>query len=452
MKQISFLSHNLITMFKGKLHSLPFTFLLLVTLISISPMACVDLDFDTPPAGGSDPNLPVTTTIAELKARHVLGKYEQITDDITLAAIVISDDATGNFYKQLEIQDATGGIELRIEMTNIRNLYPVGRKVYIKAKGLWLGDYNGLTQLGAGVDVPNNQLIRIPQSLLGQFIISATYGNSVIPKTKAINELTLADVSTLIKLDGVQFVSADAGQTYADAVLQQSVNRNVEDCARRMLTVRSSGFASFAGDKTPTGGGSIVGVLGIFGSTYQLTIRDLNDVSMTGERCTVVIDESFTSLANNANVMLPEWSNIAVKGTRLWQAKVFNGDMNHYAQATSFGDTSPEMESWLITPAITTNIPKKITFETAKSFYVQDGLSVWISSNFNGADVTGATWTQLFPTLAGAAAADNTFIPSGDIDLSGYTGSVRIGFKYVGSGPGGQTGTFRVDNVKVTNL
>ncbi len=38
------------------------------------------------------------------------------------------------------------------------------------------------------------------------------------------------------------------------------------------------------------------------------------------------------------------------------------------------------------------------------------------------------------------------------IDLSGFTGPVRIGFKYVGSGPGGQTTTFRVENVKVTNL
>ncbi|MEO6132721.1 MAG: DUF5689 domain-containing protein [Saprospiraceae bacterium] len=452
MKNISFNFHTFFPLLRSKIASLPFTFLLLVTLMTISQMACVDLDFDTPPAGGTDPNLPVTTTIAELKSRHVLGKYEEITDDITLAAVVISDDATGNFYKQLVVQDETGGIELRVEMTNIRNLYPVGRKVYIKAKGLWLGDYNGLTQLGAGVDLAGGSLIRIPQSLLGKFVIPATYGNNVTPKTKSINELTLADVSTLIKLEGVQFISADAGQTYADAVLQQSANRSIEDCARRRLLLRSSGFSSFAGEKTPTGNGSIVAVLGVFGSDYQLTIRDLNDVSMTGERCTVVIDESFTSLANNAVINLPEWSNIAVKGTRLWNAKVFSGDNNHYAQATAFGDTSPEMEAWLITPAISTTVPKKITFETAKAFYVQDGLSIWISSNFNGVDVTGATWTQLFPTLADAASPDNTFIPSGDIDLSSYPGPVRIGFKYVGSGPGGQTGSFRVDNVKVTNL
>jgi hypothetical protein len=38
---------------------------------------------------------------------------------------------------------------------------------------------------------------------------------------------------------------------------------------------------------TPGGGGSIVGILSIFGSTYQLALRDLNDVAMNGPRCSV---------------------------------------------------------------------------------------------------------------------------------------------------------------------
>lgn len=433
-------------MLRNTIRSFPFTFLLLITLFSVSPMACVDLDFDQPPAGGFDPNIPVTTTIAELKSRHVLGKNEEITDDVVLGAVVISDDATGNFFKQLVIQDATGGIEIRVDMTGLGLQYAVGRKVYVKAKGLWLGDYNGLTQLGAGVDASG--LLRIPSTLVTQYIISATYGNAVVPAVKTIDGLTLSDVSTLVKFENVQFISAHVGLKYAEASLLG--NLNLEDCARKRIIIRSSSFASFANDLTPGGNGTVVGVLGIFGSDYQLTIRDLNDLSLTGDRCTVVIDESFDNVGNNSNVDSPEWSNIAVKGTRLWQGKIFMN--NHYAQATAFGDTSPEMETWLITPAITTTVPKKITFETAKSFYVQDGLSVWISSNFNGTDVSGATWTQLFPTLANAGSADNTFVPSGDVNLTGIPGPVRIGFRYVGSGPNGQTGTFRVDNVKVTNL
>jgi hypothetical protein len=171
---------------------------------------------------------------------------------------------------------------------------------------------------------------------------------------------------------------------------------------------------------------------------------------MTGDRCPIIINENFETSTNNVDISLPDWANIAVKGTRVWRGKSYAGNLS--AQATSFGDQAAEMETWLITPPIALNIPKKITFQSAEAFYVHDGLTVWISSNFNGVDVTGATWTQLFPTLAGSSSTDNVFVPSGDINLTGYTGPVRIGFKYVGSGPGGQTTSYRIDNVKVDNL
>lgn len=439
---LSFLSSNLL-----RIHKISFVFISLTLLLTTS---CVDLDFDQPPPGGFDPNIPVTTTIAELKAGHVLGEAKEIEDDLTISGIVISNDAAGNFFKQLVIQDETGGIEIRIEVTDLFNVYPVGRKVYVKLKGLWIDDYNGLIQLGAGYDAVDDELLRIPESLVDEFIIPATYGHPVVPVTLALNELTFAHVSTLVRFSDVQFVSEDAGETWADAAFQQSKNLDIEDCSRRRLIVRSSGFASFAGEPTPVGGGELVGVLGIFGSDYQLVIRDLADVNMNGPRCTVLVDESFDSVDDNDDIFLPEWLNVAVKGTRLWRARVFM--TNHYAQATAFGDQAAEMETWLITPEIVLNVPKKITFETAKSFYVHDGLSVWITNNLQGDDVEGATWVELDAVLANSQSPDNTFIPSGDIDLSGFTGTVRIGFKYVGSGPGGQTTTFRVDNVKVENL
>jgi hypothetical protein len=44
--------------------------------------------------------------------------------------------------------------------------------------------------------------------------------------------------------------------------------------------------------------------------------------------------------------------------------------------------------------------------------------------------------------------APSYFIPSGDIDLSAYTGKGYIGFKYVGDKTTNTT-TFRIDNVKI---
>lgn len=261
------------------------TFLLAFTVL-FTAASCVDQDFDAPPAGGFDPNLTTNATIADLKALHVPGDYVEITEDLVIDALVISSDEAGNFFKQLVIQDETGGIEIRIDVANLHNEFPVGRKIYLKAKGLWISDYNGLIQLGAGEGVADDgdpELIRIPQTLVDNFFVKATFGNPVIPKIVTIDELTLADVSTLVQFDGVQFINADAGEIYADSAL--TTNREVEDCANNSLIVRNSGFADFRAALTPTGNGTLVGILGVFRDDYQFMIRDLDDVNMTGERC-----------------------------------------------------------------------------------------------------------------------------------------------------------------------
>jgi hypothetical protein len=428
----------------------PFVVWCAMVALTFMPLSCVDLEFDQPPSGVFDPNLPVNSSIAELKALHTTGQHEEITNEIIISGIVVSDDEAGNFFKQLVIQDETGGIEMRIEMSDLHSRYPVGRKVYVKAKGLWLGDYNGLPQLGAGWDQNESSLIRIPESLVDRFIIPATFDHVVTPEVLTVDQLATEDVNTLVRFENVQFVAADAGEPWANAALQIAVNREIEDCARRRLIVRTSGFAEFAGQPTPEGGGSLTGILTVFGSDFQVVVRDLEDVMMDGARCAVVIDESFSGIPDNEDIMLNDWANIAVLGSRLWRAREF--DDNHYAQATAFGDQAPEMEAWLITPEIILNVPKKITFESAQAFYVHDGLSVWISPNFNGTNVTTASWIQLHPELAGNNDPEHAFIPSGDVDLSGFTGTVRVGFKYTGSGPGGMTTTFRIDNVKVSNL
>jgi hypothetical protein len=623
-------------------------FILLVFMVfGVSIHSCVDQDFDEPPSGGVESPAP-NTTIAELRDMHSLGNYEQITEATVIRGFVISSDREGNFFRQLVIQDETGGLEMRIEMTDLDNLFPPGRQVSVNCQGLWLGDFNGLIQLGAAVTGEGNdrELERIPEPLVEDIFVSGTYGNDVSPKLKLISELNFDDVSTLIQLNEVQFANNELGQNYSQSDF--STNRTLTDCNLNDIIVRTSSFSSFAGEKLPEGNGTLVGVLGIFGSDLQLLLRDLNDVQMEAERCgpggntvtigalrnqfengnsfitdgaiegvvisdfetgnvtgrnlylqdatggivvrfgsnhsydlgtqlrvvvgglqlsefngllqieapdgngislgsgtlpdartttvsdlltnleawestliriekatlsgntifdgSITIDdgtgqvlmftrnqasfsgspvpegevtvtgilsqfndpqiiirsasdvqggttgngdlnESFNAIGNNDEVVLNGWANIAVKGSRTWQGKVFDG--NHYAQATAFNDSEQEMETWLVTPEIDVTKTPTLTFETAQAFHVHDGLSVWLSENFDGSDIGAATWVEVEDAeLANFSSVEHAFIPSGNIDLSSFsTGKVRIGFKYVGSGPGSQTTSFRVDNV-----
>ncbi len=250
--------------------------------------ACVDLEFDAPPPEGEEVQLTPNATIADLRALHTIGQFEEVTQDWIIEAVVIADDRSGNFYRTIVVQDETGGIDLRINATELYNDYPIGRKVYIKPQGLWLGDYNGQYQLGGGTTIDNNGnevLAFIEPVLLDDYIIKGPRNQPVTPRKRTISELTPADLSTLIQLDSVQFTTDDAGQPFADAVNRISVNRMIEDCNGNTIILRSSGYAEFASDSTPTGNGSLTAVFSIYRDDLQLYIRELDDVAMTTERC-----------------------------------------------------------------------------------------------------------------------------------------------------------------------
>ena len=96
---------------------------LLFFLLAVGFIAsCVDRDFDEPPSQGNS-DLVANSTIADLKLLHRTGQIIEITDDLVIEGQVISDDTEGNFYKVLVIQDATAGIEIRVNQTNLQSIY-----------------------------------------------------------------------------------------------------------------------------------------------------------------------------------------------------------------------------------------------------------------------------------------------------------------------------------------
>lgn len=267
--------------------------LLLLAFFMAGTTACVKREFDEPPTGGEPVNVTPNTTIAALKALHVTtnGGFDKITEDLIIEGTVVMDDRSGNYYKTLVIQDATGGIEVKFNDGYLFNQFPVGRKMYIYCKDLILTDYNGLTQLtGSTVEEGGNlQDVGLTESQVRKKVVKGPISDTPpAPTVVNISDLNASHVSTLIRLENVQFIAADAGKTYADPVTQFSLNRTLMNCTGGKLILRSSGYATFAGTLTPTGSGSITGVLGIYGNTLQMYIRDISDVNMSGERCSGV--------------------------------------------------------------------------------------------------------------------------------------------------------------------
>lgn len=431
---------------------------LLFSVLALTTVSCVDLKFDEPPAGGEPVDIIPNATIQDLKAYHVPGQYVTIPDSLVIRAVVVADDRSGNFYKTLIIQDETAGIELKVNSIGLYNQFPIGREIFVRCKDLIISDFSGLIQLGGGtyLDDGDVRLGGIEETLIERFLVPGRTNQEPAPLERTIQSLSLSDLSRLIRLDEVQFAESSASQTYADPVTQFSVNRTLEDCQKRTIILRSSGYADFAGARTPSGKGTITAVVGVFGGSLQLFIRDTTDVVMEDPRCGAPgpggldeLNETFESVGNQQDVNLAGWLNIAPKGTRIWRGRTF--DSNTYAQATAFGDNAAEMETWLITPAINLSTPKTLEFRSAINVWVHNGGSALVSTDFDGSNPATATWNALPATLAGQGNANYAWVPSGTLDLPVVAGKGYIAFRYTGSGPGGQTTSFIIDDVVVKN-
>ncbi len=211
-----------------------------------------------------------------------------ITEDVIVSGIVSMDDRSGNYYKKFVIQDSTAGIEISLDQNNIYNDYPVGRKVYLKVKGLTLSAYGGMPQIGFGVD-ERSSIIPIPFAQGDNFIIKANYPNNIPVDTFDYAEVSNPAVvghllNRVIAIRNVEFATGSYGVPYAQA--SATTNRNLSSCGGGSgIVVRTSNYARFQPVKTPTGSGVIVGLYTKYNTTPQLILRDTSDVQFGAQRC-----------------------------------------------------------------------------------------------------------------------------------------------------------------------
>jgi uncharacterized protein DUF5017 len=147
------------------------------------------------------------------------------------------------------------------------------------------------------------------------------------------------------------------------------------------------------------------------------------------------------------------WTNFAETGTKKWIERDFNND--GYIQFSSFGSAEPSNIGWAITPGINMDgtDSEVLSFMSASNFVdnPDNKLQVLVSSNFDGTNVLAATWTPLNATVADHTTNNYTYIPSGNIDLSSYSGTIHIAFKVTGNGTT-LDGLFQVDKINVYSL
>ncbi len=167
--------------------------------------------------------------------------------------------------------------------------------------------------------------------------------------------------------------------------------------------------------------------------------------------------EDFQSVTPDTNLDLTGWTNFAEEGTWLWREKTYtsNGTTNGYAEFSAYNSGADVNKVWLVTPSqdLSSYNNPKITFKVAQHHLDVDSpdnsLEVLISTDYDGSNVLGATWTSL--TSANLPTMDTAwyeFLRS-EISLGDYIGqTVYVAFKFTGSGNDDTLdGAFQIDDV-----
>lgn len=263
--------------------------------------ACQDKDWDVPgniktepPYGNNSLTCVNKVTVAQLQATYASAitssGCKEITEDLSLYCIVTGNDLGGNIYKQITVQDETGGIIIGINGTDQGAFMPVGQKLLVDLKGLYIGGYGAQAQIGT---LYNGGIGRMDLATWRQHVRLIMDGTELAESVKYLKVDTLdfdpsksmAEQSgKVVRLSGVT-ISGDGTQVLAPD--DGSVNLT-SNCANRDIkggnagnkcVLRTSTYSDFKGVALPKGAVEVYGIATVFNGTWQILARTQSDLT-----------------------------------------------------------------------------------------------------------------------------------------------------------------------------
>lgn len=285
--------------------------------------SCMDDDWkapsgDTPAYGNNTLQEKNVISIAELKEKYGITKdmindTVRIDDGIQIKGVVTGNDAEGNIYNEIALQDETGGILVCIAQGGLCGQMQVGQEVLIDLGGLYIGAYRSQPQIGvpytstSASGAKSTYPSRIARAewqtrfkLIGKPDAKKLVAKEFDYESLKGNETELYKYAgCLVKVTGVGFAKADGKTTYAPKSEGASTGYGVMRAFKNMSTgkdyttnefgVRTSCYSDFAAEKLPEGKLTVTGILTCYKSqtkykaTAQILMRQQSDVQQMGE-------------------------------------------------------------------------------------------------------------------------------------------------------------------------
>ena len=285
--------------------------------------SCMDDDWkapsgDTPAYGNNTLQEKNVISIAKLKedygiTKDMINDTVRIDDGIQIKGVVTGNDAEGNIYNEIALQDSTGGILVCIAQGGLCGQMQVGQEVLIDLGGLYIGAYRSQPQIGVpytststsgAKSVYPSRIARAEWQtrfkLIGKPDAKKLVAKEFDYESLKGNETELYKYAgCLVKATGVGFAKADGKTTYAPKSEGASTGYGVMRAFKNMTTgkdyttnefgVRTSCYSDFAAEKLPEGKLTVTGILTCYKSqkkynaTAQILMRQQSDVQQMGE-------------------------------------------------------------------------------------------------------------------------------------------------------------------------
>lgn len=285
--------------------------------------SCMDDDWkapsgDTPAYGNNTLQEKNVISIDELKTKYGITKdmindTVRIDDGIQIKGVVTGNDAEGNIYNEIALQDETGGILVCIAQGGLCGQIQVGQEILIDLGGLYIGTYRSQPQIGvpytstSASGAKSTYPSRIARAewqtrfkLIGKPNAKKLVAKEFDYESLKGNETELYKYAgCLVKATGVGFAKADGKTTYAPKSEGASTGYGVMRAFKNMTTgkdyttnefgVRTSCYSDFAAEKLPEGKLTVTGILTCYKSqkkynaTAQILMRQQSDVQQMGE-------------------------------------------------------------------------------------------------------------------------------------------------------------------------
>lgn len=386
-------------------------------------------------------------SIADLKTQFATiinsdNGYKQIEKDMMIKAVVTGNDVSGNIYNQVSVQDASGAIIIAINGSGLSGYLPVGQEILVNLKGLYIGSYKKLPQIG-GVNTKLSDgslgMGKIERAIWNEHFKILNPGeadaSTVVPEEFDLTKLTdaaymEANVGKLMTLKKVKFASANGTNVWAPDDTNTSLELIDAETGKKIsssnLVVRNSGYSKFANEVVPQGVFDITGIFTRYNNTWQIVLRSTDDLKSV---VLAYLSEPFDASQGNFtidNIKLADGVEFVWK----WASAAYGMKASGYVNGSK-----QELQSRLKSPAIDLKSAKsaKLMFDQAINFAsdMKQECKVQISTD-------GKTWTDL--DVQGYPAGNSWDFVSSTADLTKYCGkTIYIGFLYSSTPTGAPT-------------